>query len=447
MTKLSRITSVRLAVFALAGLAWWLLGFSIVSPAERFYLLVPPVFLLAFLLWLPEPGRRLREQVRPALFYLVGLTIACVLLYVAKVRSVLHDDSVSAYLQPRFILPLLGVIYFLLALSVLILLPARGMHWLCQRVGRRLSRRAANESPGRLASAFYSLMPIVIILPLLLPYLLGVTFVHRFKVPNPQTPLELARRSYDDVAFETSDGYTIRGWFLPHDEASTRTMLICHGLGANRSNFMSFHKLGRALAANLLFIDFRGHGDSDGHTVTFGHREKLDVLAAIRYLREDRTEQAREIIGFGISMGTSGLVLAAAEVEPPLDALILDSPFASAVELTDSVLGAFPPLWRPYLATVGVPIASLHAGCDLASVRPIDSIAQVRCPVFIIHAVGDKLIPVDHAKRMHAAAEEPKGLWISTSPFHGGSWGNQDDYCRRVQAFLDAEISPEMRPK
>ena len=69
-----------------------------------------------------------------------------------------------------------------------------------------------------------------------------------------------------------------------------------------------------ACAANVLLFDFRGHGESDGHTVRFGAGERRDVLAAVAYLRERRPGQARQVVGLGVSMGAATLTLAAAEV-------------------------------------------------------------------------------------------------------------------------------------
>ena len=74
---------------------------------------------------------------------------------------------------------------------------------------------------------------------------------------------------------------------------------------------------GNALADNAVMFDFRGHGDSDGHTISLGRHERLDVLAAVHYLRAQRAEQARPVMGLGISMGASAPTHAAAEIEPP----------------------------------------------------------------------------------------------------------------------------------
>jgi len=214
--------------------------------------------------------------------------------------------------------------------------------------------------------------------------------------------------------------------------------VICHGIAVNRSTTLYHLPVADALNAHVLAFDFRGHGDSDGHTVTLGHRETLDVLAAVDYLRTHRPQQCRELFGMGVSMGTSGLIRAAAEIDPPFQGLVIDSGYASAVELTDYVVGEFPPVVRPFLTVPGVPLASLEAGCWLPDVRPIDRISHVRAPVLFIHARGDHIIPVSHGERLFAEAVEPKELWIADTEFHTAAFAvARSDYLRRVRQLVD----------
>lgn len=187
-------------------------------------------------------------------------------------------------------------------------------------------------------------------------------------------------------------------------------------------------------------FDFRGHGESDGHTVSLGYHEKQDVLAAVTYLRRERPEQSRELIGLGISMGSAALVRAAAEVEPPLDAVILDSAFTSALELTSSVLAVFPSSIQPLLTAPGIPLASLHAGCPLQEIRPVDQVAHLRAPVLFIHSRDDILIPATHAVQLHANALEPKMLWISPTQGHASSLSESEaEYLGQVVRFLSPD--------
>jgi fermentation-respiration switch protein FrsA (DUF1100 family) len=202
-------------------------------------------------------------------------------------------------------------------------------------------------------------------------------------------------------------------------------------------------KVADALEANTLIFDFRGHGGSDGHTVTLGYDEKDDVLAAVAYLRRERPRQARELVGLGISMGAASLARGAAEAEPPLDAVILDSGFASAVDLTDSILALFPEALRPYLTATGVPLACLHAGRDLTELRPEEAVSRLRAPVLILHADRDGLIPVEHAHRLFARAAEPKTLWVAPTGWHGSALhGDLPHYLSAVKRLVERTGGP-----
>lgn len=442
---LMRRLSLALLVLALAGFSWRLLGLCIVSGSERFYLLLPPTFLGLYIVFSPKGWRGLKAHSRSATRYLVCLTLFGLLCYLFLTAS-LVPISLRSFRSGE----LLVAVYFLVALSLLVATPLAVLKAVCRRSADRLLGPQAHASQAdngigndldvlnSVAQRFLrEALPAILLVPILLPYLLGAMYVHRLKIPNPYTPRELLGRDYEDVAFTTADGLTIRGWFLPAGKPSSRTLLICHGLGANRTNFLTFIPVGDALEANILMFDFRGHGDSDGHTVTFGYWEKLDILAAAQYLRRDRPEQCKQLFALGISMGASSLTQAAADVDPPFDAVILDSCFASAVELTDNILGAFPPLFRPCLTVPGIPIASLHAGCRMDEVRPIDRIASIRAPLLLIHAKNDMLIPAEHTERLFSHAVDPKLKWIADTGDHSSAWSDRRQYLAYVKLVCD----------
>ncbi len=408
-----RRASLILAILLVAALAWWLLGRWVVSGSERFYLVLPPVFITLFIVCGPDGRRGLKPYLRPALRSL--LVIALFGAGYGFFLSAMASPGAVVWWWKRVALTEWVIAVYFLAGMKLVMTPLYlGLRRFSAWLDGRLLGDRARPGPGLLAQV----LPSLVMLPLILPYVLATLYVHRFKVTNVVTPRDELRREYEDVDLATADGLTIRGWFVPARTPTDRSVLICHGLGANRSNFLPYLVVADELKAHAFLFDFRGHGDSDGHTVTFGHREQLDVRAAVDYLRAQRPEQARRIVGVGISMGSSALIAAAAELEQPLDGLIIDSGFTTAVELTDSVLGLFPRFVRPFLTGPGVPIASLEAGCWLPAVRPIDHMVQVRAPVLFIHARGDTMIPVEHGQRLYAAAVSPKQVWIAQTQGH-----------------------------
>jgi pimeloyl-ACP methyl ester carboxylesterase len=399
-----------LALIALGLVAWWGLGFFVSGSAERCYLLVPPASVILAMLW--QGWASLKGALRRLALRWFTATVVTGLFGILLTQM--------AGLPVSRIWP---EVCFFSCLVTAVFLVLLGLQVLLQRLAFKILAAGSHNAPGKPLCRWRNITARILALAFLagvtVPYLMALMYVFRFKIPNVPDPQLVTGRPYDDVAFKTEDGLTLRGWFFPsQDPRSGRTVLICHGLGLNRSAFLAYLRVGEALRANVLLFDFRGHGDSDGHTVTLGNREKLDVLAAVRYLRTERAEQARELIGLGISMGAASLTRAAACVEPPLDAVILDSGFASVVDLTDNILAPFPSGLRPWLTAVGIPLASLHAGCSLPDVRPEEAIGSLRAPVLIIHGNPDELIPTDHARRLFAHAGSPKELWLAPTEGH-----------------------------
>jgi dienelactone hydrolase len=426
------------------GIAWGTLRTWPLASSECFYVLLPPLYLILYLEFSPSGWHGLRTQLRPSFFYIAGLAVFFIGYSYFMAGTILPATS-GVLRSLRWFSPwevAVGV-YFLVAMSLILVSALALLRWLVRRADLWFFQNDPIKESNGLRKFLLAALPPILLVPFVLPYVQAVLFVYRFKVPNPYSTQELIQRDSEDVEFTTEDGLPIRGWFLPAKSGSPRTLIICHGLGANRSNFLPFADVGDALEANVLIFDFRGHGDSGGHTVTMGYWEKLDVLAAVKYLREKRPTQAREVFAIGISMGSAALIRAAAEVNPPLDGIIVDSSFPSAEELTNKVLAHYPSAIRPFIAGPGVPLACLHAGCWLPDVRPIDDIARVRAPLLMIHDQGDELMLLENAQRLFNQALEPKKMWVTRIGSHGSSlFGAREDYLQTVRDFFKCRATP-----
>jgi alpha-beta hydrolase superfamily lysophospholipase len=147
------------------------------------------------------------------------------------------------------------------------------------------------------------------------------------------------------MTFAASDGVELVGWWIPaaRAPASVRgslrqqwgknTVLVCHGLAANKSNQLVMARQLVPGGFNVLAFDFRAHGESGGQLTTFGKLEVNDVLGAVRWVRENHADQAHKIFGVGASMGGSALIVAAAD----------DSDQGRAIEAVGNVRGVRQP--------------------------------------------------------------------------------------------------------
>ena len=96
------------------------------------------------------------------------------------------------------------------------------------------------------------------------------------------TPAQLGVRA-EDVQIVTADGSRLHGWFLPAVGNANGTVLHLHGNAANVSNHLPLVSWLPARGYNVLMVDYRGFGRSQGKPSLDGIVD--DAAAAVAYLR------------------------------------------------------------------------------------------------------------------------------------------------------------------
>ena len=97
---------------------------------------------------------------------------------------------------------------------------------------------------------------------------------------------------YEKVSFKTEDGLRLRGWFLPSPTGDKRTLIMCHGWGDNKGELLKqTFFLNETGGFNLLYFDFRSHGESEGEITTVGGLETMDFDAAAAWLRAEKPDR------------------------------------------------------------------------------------------------------------------------------------------------------------
>ena len=122
--------------------------------------------------------------------------------------------------------------------------------------------------------------------------------------------------AYEEISFPSHDGLKLTGWFLPAaGEArqgrpakvpSPVTIVVLHGLGSNAGDMLQ-NSLGLAREGtwNLLFLNFRGHADSQGRFTSLGPLELKDLESALAYLKREKPDASRRLGIYGHSLGAA----------------------------------------------------------------------------------------------------------------------------------------------
>src|SRR5688572_31828236 len=172
-----------------------------------------------------------------------------------------------------------------------------------------------------------SFLPIVLVIVLALVGALSfiVYCVSRpTKRPYVVTPEGFSRISgraikVTDQTWTNADGKSARGWLLKGAEGAPAVVLL-HQYGADRSWLFNLGvKINEATNFTILWPDLRGHGLTPPvRWTSFGTFEGDDVLAALDFLRSQKSERGNRLVGdqvglFGVEMGAYAALKAAAK--------------------------------------------------------------------------------------------------------------------------------------
>lgn len=235
-------------------------------------------------------------------------------------------------------------------------------------------------------------------------------------VDTPDPTLALNQRL---VRFRSADSTSLTGWVIPAAGAGPDApwVLISHGNYGNigYGGRPQFYAWFRDLGVNLLAYDYRGFGASDGVPSEAG--VYADADAAYRYLKDSLHVPASRIVLFGHSLGT-GVTIEIARHEPAAG-MIAEDAYTSVANRGQE---AFPLL----------PI-KLIARSRFAS---IDKVGALRLPKLFLHARNDRTIPIEHGRKVFAAAAEPKQFVELNSGHADGYSADRATYYNAIDAFI-----------
>lgn len=231
-----------------------------------------------------------------------------------------------------------------------------------------------------------------------------------------------------------SEGLRLRGW-LAKGAPERPAVVMAHGLGDSLESQVDAGAVFHSRGHPVLLLDLRGHGRSEGHLTTLGGREREDVRAGLRALRE-RGLGAHGFILAGASMGAVAVIRAAAE-EPEVRAVIAEAPYDSyrSTVAHHARLFYHLPEWFPLLRA-GIAVAEWRGGFDADDVDAVEAARHFRAPLLLMVDGDDPRMPEAVVRRVYDAHRGPKRLWVAPGAPHAGA-PSASGYWETVLRFLD----------
>lgn len=227
------------------------------------------------------------------------------------------------------------------------------------------------------------------------------------------------KQKMQDCYIRSRDGLRLHGSYLPAREAK-RDLILCHGYKG--SGFGDFARIAGFLhenGCNLLFIDERCCGLSEGEYITFGAREQYDVRDWAFYISE-KNKGKLPIYLFGESMGAASVLMASGHGLPgEVAGLIADCGFQSMKgQLREIAAGWFHLKWIELLLLRVDLFCGLLAGFHMKEADTARAMETNKRPVLFFHGEKDTYVLPENTLQNYRRCRAPKELVVVPEARH-----------------------------
>lgn len=242
---------------------------------------------------------------------------------------------------------------------------------------------------------------------------------------------------YEPVEITSFDGLKLYGRYY-HFCDGAPVALQMHGYRGTAvrdmcGGFQSSKKMGQ----NVLLIDERATGKSEGHSITFGIKERYDCVSWIEYIKKRFGEEI-PILLYGVSMGATTVLMASElGIDKNVKGIIADSPYSSPYDIIKKVcaedLGYPSKIAMPFVKMT----AKLFCGFDICAKTAAEAVKNSKIPTLIIHGGGDFFVPPTMSREIVDANPNLEYVVFPEAEHGISAIIHTEEYNRLVLSFIE----------
>lgn len=253
-------------------------------------------------------------------------------------------------------------------------------------------------------------------------------------LPMVDSALKIPYKEVQTVSF---DGLKLYGKYYEAKKGAPLEIMFHGYKSIALRDFCGAMQTTLAAGRNVLLIDERAHGKSEGRCLAFGVLERFDCLSWIDFAIKTFGKDTK-IILVGVSMGAA-TVLMASNLELPENVvgIVADSGYTSPKEIIKKVIGemGLPVKISYFFAFMG---AEIFGKFNLHESDAITSVKESKVPILFFHGEDDRFVPCEMVHRLYDAANCPKNILTVKGAGHGLEYMlEKDNYLAELKKFYE----------
>lgn len=241
-------------------------------------------------------------------------------------------------------------------------------------------------------------------------------------------------KDYETLTIESFDNLKLNGYYK--DNNSERLAIVVHGLTNSAYDMEKYVELFLARGYDILAIDSRAHGNSEGKEFSLGLKESVDLCDWIKLMVSKKPSY--KIALFGISMGASTVCMTIGEkIESNVILAISDCAYDNA-EKELKYLFSRQKFFPKLLYKIFYIYTKKTRDLDLKKIDVVSSLKNNKLPVLFIHGDMDKVVPIEMVYKLaEQVPEQRRKMMIVNGAGHCESYDvDKYNYKKTLYEFL-----------
>lgn len=239
---------------------------------------------------------------------------------------------------------------------------------------------------------------------------------------------------YEDLYIESFDHLKLHAFFYENKNSNDYILLFNGYRGRPRRDYCSRTMDLINAGKNVILCEQRGHGLSEGHTITLGRKEQYDVVSWVKFAQEKFGKNAKIAVA-GTSFGATTVLLSSDKL-PENVKVFADSPYGSEKSIIQHV--AKLKKINPRISWSLVYLAALIFGHVRLNDDTAENVSKSKSKILIVHCTGDTLVPMEMNKKLFSLKKDNIKMVFFENLQHAMPYFKEHDkYMKMFHEFLN----------